>query len=83
MINYRELKEFCNSLEEKQLEENVALWQEEGLISDISVMKLEEDHYICPDSGEDGCYPLSEASEPIESLKKVYSVGYPVLCENF
>jgi len=82
-MNWTELKEFCNSLDEAQLKKKVILWREDEAISDIDSMKLEEDHYINPDMHEEGCYPESEALEPIDQLKKVYKKGDPILWEIF
>ncbi len=82
-MNWKELKDFCNSLNDEQLKKKVILWREEEAINAIEVEKLEEDHYVCPDSGEEGCYPLSEANEDLEDLKKVYEKGDPILSEDF
>ena len=80
-MNWRELKEFCNTLPEEQLERKVILWREDEVINKIEPKLLEEDFYIGED--EDGCYPASEAEEPIELLKKVYSKGDAILEEDF
>ena len=85
-MNWKELKEFANSIPEEDLAKNVILWREDEAITDIGVMALEEDHYI--EEGDDGCYPLSDVNltvdEAIEQgMKKVYSVGHPVMFENF
>jgi len=80
-MNWKKLKEFCNSLDEKQLENEVILWREDEAISDIEPQKLEEDYYIS--EYDEGCYPESEATEPIEDLKKVYDKDTPILIENF
>ena len=82
-MKWKKLKEFCNSLDEKQLEQKVILWREDEAISRIEAHKLEEDHYINPEDCEDGCYPISEATESIENLKKVYDAGTPLLLEDF
>lgn len=81
-MNWRELKDFCNSLNEEQLEKQVIIWREDEAIANISPMVLEEDYYMDPEEDE-GCYPESEASSPIESLKKVYEKGDPILTEEF
>ena len=39
-INWSELKEFCNSLNEEQLKKKVVLWREDEAISNIGVMEL-------------------------------------------
>jgi hypothetical protein len=80
-MNWKELKEFCNQLSEKQLQRKVILWREDEAISNINAERLTEDHYKSDD--EDGCYPESEAEEPIELLQKVYSKGDPILWEKF
>jgi hypothetical protein len=80
-MNWKELKEFCNLLDKKQLNRNVILWREDEAITDIDVELLSEDYYKGDD--DEGCYPESEASEPIESLRKVYSKGDAILWENF
>ena len=85
-MNWRELKEFCNSLDEKQLKRKVVLWREEEAVNDIEAMALEADHYIGED--EEGCYTLADAGIDIEEveqkeLKKVYEKGDPILLEDF
>lgn len=85
-MNWKKLKEFCNSLDEKQLEKNVVLWREDEAVNDIEVMELEEDYYISED--EHACYTLSDAGLTLEDvneqgLEKVYAKGHPILCENF
>lgn len=85
-MEWKKLKEFCNSLDEKQLEKKVVIWREGEAISDISPDLLTEDHYI--GDGEEGCYPLSDAGIDLEEakemeLKKVYEKGDPILFEEF
>lgn len=80
-MNWKQLKDFCNSLDEKQLQEEVILWQEEHTICDIAALKLEDDYYAS--EYDEGCYPACEAEEPLEELKKVYEKGHPILWENF
>ena len=92
-MNWKKLKEFCNSLDEKQLLQNVLLWREDSVISKIEPMTLEEDHYIDPENAEDGCFSKSDAKDIVEDkdqypngmkhLKKVYDKGHPVLWEEF
>lgn len=79
--NWQQLKDFCNSLDENQLNEPVILWRESEAINNITAFQLDEDHYIA--EGDEGCYPLSDATEPEEDLKKVYDKGTPLLFENF
>jgi hypothetical protein len=83
MATWKELKEFCNNLTDKQLEKKVILWREDESISDMDPMQLESDHYIDREEGEEYCYPESEAEKPIEKLEKVYEKGDPILHENF
>lgn len=82
-MNWKELKDFCNSLDEKQLKRRVILLREDEAINHIEAEKLEEDYYICPDADDEGCYPLSEATEPLEYLEKVYEKGDVILWEDF
>lgn len=82
-MNWNELKKFCNSLPEDQLEKNVVMWREESAISDIGAEQLQEDHYMDIEEDVDGCYPESEAQYPLEELKKVWSKGDAILFENF
>ena len=81
-MTWNELKIFCNTLSEAQLGKNVVLWREDEGINDISAECISEDHYIGDDDS-DGCYPESDATEPIENLTKVYSKGDAILFECF
>ncbi len=85
-MNWKELKEFVNSLDEKQLKKKVILWRESEAITAIEPSILEEDQYI--DEGDDGCYSLRDAGYTLREakerkLKKVYDKGTPILHENF
>lgn len=80
-MKWIKLKDFCNSLNDEQLQKKVIVWREDEAISRINAELLPEDQYI--GDGEEGCYPESEVSEPIETLKKVYSKGDPILWEKF
>jgi hypothetical protein len=80
-MTWNELKKFCDSLPEDQLERKVILWREDEAINNIEAEHLSEDHYIGED--DDDCYPESEAEEPIEDLKKVWSKGDAILWEKF
>lgn len=84
-MNWRQLKEFANSLPEKELDKKVILWREEEAVTKIEAEQLEEDHYIDLDNSENGCFPLSELEhlDPSTRIKKVYDKGHPVLWENF
>lgn len=93
-MNWNELKDFCNSLPESELEKNVMLWREEEAITDISAEQLEEDSYVDNESSESGCFPECEAQSQIKMspedfpnglnhFTKVYDKGHPVLHENF
>lgn len=85
-MNWKELKEFCNSLDEKQLKERVIVWRENEALNFIEAESLESDHYIGED--EEGCYPLADVGITIteakeKGLKKVYEKGNPILWEKF
>lgn len=85
-MKWGKLKEFCNSLDEKQLEKKVIFWREEEAISDIQPSILEEDHYV--GENEEACYPLSDAGLDMsdierKGLKKEYDKNDPILFEQF
>lgn len=93
-MNWKQLKDFCNSLPESELEKNVMLWRESEAITDISAEQLEEDQYVDNRDSDNGCFPESEAKSQIESdieefpngledFKKVYDKGHPILHEIF
>jgi len=91
-MNWRQLKEFCINLPEQELDKKVILWREDEAITAIEAMQLEEDHYLDPED-EMGCFPESTAKSFIEdvdaypdgmdSFKKVYDKGNPILWEEF
>lgn len=87
IMNYRELRDFCNNLPEFELEKKVILWREdaEDVITEIDAEQLDEDYYIKVDSPEDGCFPVSESKElePDIKIKRVYKKGHPILSESF
>lgn len=86
---WKELKNFCNSLDEEQLTKEVVIWREDESVSDLTPLILDEDHFIDQEDSENGCFPESEIKnfDPIEigemKLKKVYDKGDPILGENF
>lgn len=86
-MNFRQLKDFCNSLPEEELEKNVILWREdsEDVITEIEAEQLDEDYYIDVDNHEDGCFPASHCKElePETKIKRVYKKGHPILTEVF
>ena len=92
-MNWNELKTFCNSLNEEQLQHKVILWRETEAISNIETLTIEEDQYVEPDVIGDGCFPKSEAeyiikNQPeeypnMDSFKKVYNKDTPILHEIF
>lgn len=86
-MNWKQLKDFCNGLQESELEKNVILWREdaEDVITEIEVKQLEEDYYVKKESPEDGCFPVSECRElePDTEIKRVYKNGHPILYEIF
>lgn len=93
-MKWSELKEFANSLDEKQLENDVVLLREEEAIKDLSTFLFEENQYVNSEYPEDGCMDESEAKSQIEScpddfpngmddFRKVYDKGTPMIAENF
>lgn len=85
-MTWKELKEFANSLDEKQLERNVVLWREDEAVNNIFPEILQADHYIGED--DEGCYTLAEAGLTLKDVKrkkltKVYEKGNPILWEKF
>ena len=75
------MKRFCNNLSDEQLQTEVVLWRiDEEPIRFFQPIQLEEDHYIGEE--DEACYPASDATEPLETLKKVYDAGHPLLAEN-
>ena len=55
-MTWKELKEFANSLPEKELDKKVILWREDEAITNIEANQLEEDHYIDLEYSEYGCF---------------------------
>ncbi|MES2864066.1 MAG: hypothetical protein V4666_08110 [Bacteroidota bacterium] len=86
-MNWKQLKDFCNSLPESELEKNVILWREDvsDVITEIEAEQLGEDYYIKREDPEDGCFPGSECKglEPDTKIKRVYKEGHPILHEIF
>lgn len=92
-MNWRELKDFCNSLDEEQLQKKVLVWREDECISKLEPIPLDEDHYADPDDCEFLCFSESEANKMVadnidfpnglDDLKKVYDKGQPILQEDF
>jgi len=84
-MNFKELKDFCNSLTESELEKPVILWREDECITEITAEQLDEDHYFDVDNPENGCFPVSEANglDPETKIKKCYNKGTPILHEVF
>lgn len=93
-MNWKQLKDFCNSLSESELEKNVMLWREDEAITDINAEQLEEDYVVLIEEQEDGCFGVSTAEslikeapseypEKMEHFKKVYDKGFPILHEVF
>jgi hypothetical protein len=90
-MTWKELKEFCNELNETQLEKKVILWREEEAISNICAEQLEEEYYNFEDC--EGCIPISEVIKMSEDefafpngmddFVKVYDKGDPLLHEEF
>lgn len=67
-MNWKELKEFANSLNDEQLEAKAILWREDEAITEIETNILEEDQYIIP--GEEGCYSLADGGYTEEDIEK-------------
>jgi hypothetical protein len=80
-MNWNKLKEFCNSLDEKELNEPVILWRDDEAINFIEAKTLDEDYYI--GDGDEGCYAEIDATKPLSKLKKVYNKGNAVLFEQY
>lgn len=85
-MNWKELKDFCNSLDEGLLEEKVMLWREEEAIGKIDAECLGEDHFI-GEYPEDGCVPESDVKSFTKEGQKEYKLylkkGHPILWEDF
>lgn len=89
-MTWKEMKDFCLTLNEDQLEKTVVIWREQESIYDMWAFCLEEDHYIDPEDYENGCFSESDAKSMLynypngmDDLKKVYDKGCPLLGENF
>lgn len=86
-MTWNQLKDFCNSLLESELEKKVILWREdpEDVVTEIEAEQLDQDHYIDIENPEDGCFPVSECKDldPEIKIKKVYQKGNPILSEIF
>lgn len=93
-MNWKSLRDFCNSLPESELDKNVILWREDEAITDITAEQLDQDMYLHIGEEEDGCFPLCEAESMIKNdpdeypnemgdFQKVYDKGHPILHENF
>lgn len=85
-MNWKEIKKFANSLNDKQLECNAILWREDEAITKIEALTLEEDQYIIP--GEEGCYSLADGGYTEDDIEEkglvmVYEKGFPILMEDF
>lgn len=92
-MNWRELKDFANSLSESELEAKVILWREDEAITEIYAEQLEEDYYIS-DKQDNGCITESEALSDLKhnpedypngfsDFRLVYKKGTPILHEDF
>ena len=83
-MTWEEMKEFCNSLDEKQLKQKVILWREDEATTKIETEILSEDYYVDPECIENGCFPLCDVNQDdFEELEKVYDKGTPILWEKF
>ena len=84
-MNWRELKDFCNTLDENQLTTKVILEAEDRSIVNIEASKLENDYYVNEMDGSGAFFPLAEweGEETDPELIKIYDAGRPILCEDF
>lgn len=83
-MTWNDLKEFCNSLDKKQLKEEVIVWREGEAIAKLDPITLEEDHYYNEEFSDEGCVPESEMpKEHMPNAEKVYSKGDPIILEDF
>ncbi|WP_017258414.1 hypothetical protein [Pedobacter arcticus] len=58
-MNWNDLKIFCNSLDEVQLQQNVILWREDEAVTDIKAIEL------------DKTITLSEGDESIKDIDAI------------
>ncbi|MCU0351769.1 MAG: hypothetical protein MUF43_13230 [Flavobacterium sp.] len=92
-MNWKELKDFCNSLTEEQLQQKVAMWLDDEEVTDIDAITLSQEYYI----DNEGCFEtylrLEDVKEIIkddaitypnglDDFKKVYKTGDPILLDN-
>lgn len=90
-MTWQELKQHVNSLDEKQLSENVQLWRDNETILNIGIDTTNEDHYYVPEDQSTmtesevkinyKAYP-KDYETPINELKKVSEKGFPYLYED-
>ena len=89
-MNFRQLKDFCNSLPEKELDKQVVVLRESEPIKNINAFQMDEDQYTNPDDP-DECLSKSEAEKLIlvrpdyyhdlDDMQKVCDRGTPYLME--
>lgn len=94
-MNWKELKDFANSLDEEQLEKEVVLWREEEIIiKDINAELTSNNYYINPKEREEGIMPeyhvltiIKENPDDypngLNDWELVYSSNQPILWEKF
>jgi len=85
-MNWQELKDFANSLNEEQLKCKVVLWREDEAVTKIETSIIEDDQYII--SGDEGCYSLADGGYTEDDIEEkglvlVYEKGHPILNEDF
>ena len=80
-LTYRELKAFCNTLTNDQLDKNVFIMSEERVIDVESVGTLECDFVYDAECVEDGCIPITDVKDNIENYEVVYPEGTPIMYE--
>ena len=90
-MNWKQLKDFCNSIPEEFLDRKVILWREDEAINQIEAEALEHDQYVDAEYPELGCFDETEMDSQIkhnqeltrDDFRKVYEKGFPVLKEKF
>ncbi|WP_158962579.1 hypothetical protein [Myroides fluvii] len=86
-MDWKELKDFCNSLPESELDKTVIIWGEEYDIANVCVEQLSEDYCYDPGDLDIGCFPVSDtkdfSEEDKENLEVAYSKGTPMIIERY
>lgn len=78
------MKEFCDSLNQEQLNKEVIVWREGESIPKLDPIILDQDHYYNEEFSDEGCVPETEMpQEHMAKAEKVYDKGEPILMEDF